>query len=380
MIRKLALPLTIAIVLVLLVVGNLAGIKVLQIRQLIAMKETAAPPPESVSTAVVTEERWQDTLTAIGSIAPVQGVVLTPELPGAIREIAFESGSLVAKGDLLVRQDITSEEAQFRAVQAQVDLAQLNLDRARNLRTNNMTSQSEVDTADALHKQYLANAEAIRTTIEKKTIRAPFAGQVGIRSVNLGQYLDIGKPIVSLQSLAPVYANFSLPQQQLEKLKLGLKVVVTNDAYPGRKFTGTLTAINPDLDASTRSIGLQATFENAEKLLRPGMFAQVQVLLPEEQKLLIIPATALLRAAYSDSVFVIEERPAGTNGPAALVVRQQLIRTGRMRGDFVSVEKGLQAGQRIVSAGQFKLRNGMTVTENNTLVPPASETPRPENH
>jgi len=376
MIRKISL----AILLVLLVIGGLAGIKTLQIRKLIAQSKTAAPPPESVSTALVKEEIWQDTLTAIGSIAPAQGVNITPQLAGAVREIAFESAAVVAKGDLLLRQDITSEQAQLRAIEAQVALAQLNLDRAQNLRTNNMTSQSEVDTADATLKQYKANAEAIQTIIEKKTIRAPFAGQLGIRLVNLGQHLDVGKAIVSLTALSPVYADFSLPQQQLAQLKPGMKVNVTTDAYPGKKFEGTLTAINPDLDAATRSIGLQATFENADKLLRPGMFARVAVLLPGEQKVTVIPHTGVLRAAYSDSVFVVEEQPASTNGPAGLVVRQQLIRSDRMKGDFVSVTTGLQPGQRIVSAGLFKLRGGMHIVENNDLVPPASETPKPENN
>lgn len=376
MIRKLAL----AILLVLLVVGGLAGVKTLQIRTLMAMSKTAAPPPESVSTATVREEVWQDSLTAIGSIAPAQGVMITPELAGAVREIAFESGSLVAKGDLLVRLDVSSEQAQLRAVEAQVALAKINLDRALSLRTNNMAAQAEVDTADALLKQYQANAEAIQTAIAKKTIRAPFAGQLGIRQVHLGQYLDIGKPIVSLQSLSPVYADFSLPQQHLAALQPGMKVRVTTDAYPDRQFEGTLTAINPDLDASTRSIGLQATFANPDKLLRPGMFARVELLLPGEQKVTVIPHTGVLRAAYSDSVFVVENQPASADGPGGLVVRQQLIRSGRTRGDFVTVETGLQPGQRIVSAGLFKLRSGMGVVENNTLVPPATETPRPANN
>ena len=219
-----------------------------------------ASPPECVSSAVVQEEKWQGTLTAIGSIMAVQGVTITPEIPGIISEISFESGAVVAKGDLLVRLDTSLEEAQLRALEAQEELARLNLTRERTLRSQNMVSQAELDTAEATLKQTQGNADAIRATIMKKTIRAPFAGRLGIRLVNLGQYLDTGKPIVSLQSLTPIYADFSLPQQELARLKTGMRVRVTTDTYPGREFDGTLTAINPDLDQSTRSVGLQATF------------------------------------------------------------------------------------------------------------------------
>jgi membrane fusion protein (multidrug efflux system) len=373
MTRKISL----AVLLVLLVVGALAGVKTLQIRKLMASGKNFAPPPESVSTVVAREEKWQGTLTAIGSVTAVQGVTVTPEIAGIIHEIAFESGAVVSKGDLLVRLDTSAEEAQLRALEAQEELARLNLARERSLRSQNMVSQSELDTAEAILKQTQGTADATRATIQKKTIRAPFAGRLGIRLVNLGQYLDTGKPIVSLQSLTPVYAEFSLPQQELARLKTGMRVHVTTDAYPGRKFEGTLTAINPDLDAQTRSVGLQATFENPEQLLRPGMFARVEVLLPEEQTVLAVPATSVLSAPYGDSVYVVESKPGKDNGKPALVVRQQFIRTGSARGDFVNVESGLKPGERIVSAGIFKLRNGMSVIENNDLSPKNELAPRP---
>jgi membrane fusion protein, multidrug efflux system len=373
MIRKIS----IAVFIVLVVSGALAGVKVLQIKKLIASGKDHATPPECVSSAVVQEAKWQDSLTAIGSIAAVQGVIVTPEIPGIIREIAFESGAVVAKGDLLVRLDTSSEEAQLRALEAQEELARLNLARARTLRSQNMVPQAELDAAEATLKQTQGNADNIRATIQKKTIRAPFAGRLGIRLVNLGQNLDTGKAIVSLQSLTPVYADFSLPQQELARLKTGMRVRVTTDTYPGQTFDGTLTAINPDLDQFTRSVGLQATFENPEQLLRPGMFARVEVLLPEEQQVLVIPATSVLSAPYGDSVYVIESKAGKDNGASQLVVRQQFVRTGRARGDFVSVVSGVKAGERIVSAGIFKLRNGMAVTENNDLSPKNDLAPRP---
>jgi membrane fusion protein (multidrug efflux system) len=273
-----------------------------------------------------------------------------------------------------VRLDTSSEEAQLKSIEAQVHLANLTLDRVRNLRKQEMISQAELDTAEAALKQSEANAAVVQATIEKKIIRAPFAGQLGIRQANLGQYLENGKPIVSLQSLAPVYLNFSLPQQELPKLKTGMVVKATIDAYPDRQFQGELTAINPDLNASTRSVGLQATFKNAGKLLRPGMFARAAVVLPEEQTVVVIPSTSVLRAPYGDSVYIVE--PA-TNGTAELVVRQQPIRTGKMLGNLISVEAGVKAGEKIVSAGAFKLRTGMTVIENNDLKPESKNTPQP---
>ena len=367
----------VAIVIVLAIVAVLAGVKTWQIRTLIAAGQAFAPPPETISAAVAHEEKWPDTLTAIGSINAVQGVTVSPEIAGTVSEIAFESGAVVAKGDLLVRLDTSSEEAQLRGAEAQVDLARLNAVRDRQLRANNTVSQSELDTAEAALKQEQANADNIRATIEKKTIRAPFAGQLGIRLVNLGELLDAGKPIVSLQALSPVFSDFSLPQQDLARLKTGLAVRVTSDSYPGRSFDGTLTAINPDLDAMTRSVRLQATFENAEKQLHPGMFVRVEVVFPEEQTVLAIPATAILSAPYGDSVYVIESHPGKNGGKPETVVTQKFVRTGRSRGDFISVETGLKAGDRVVSAGVFKLRNGMSVQENNDLVPKAVEKPSP---
>jgi membrane fusion protein (multidrug efflux system) len=363
----------IAVVAVLAVVVGLAGVKAWQFHKLIAAGQAFVQPPETISAAIAHEEKWPDILTAIGSISAVQGVTISPEIAGKVSEIAFESGVVVAKGDLLVRLDTSSEEAQLRAIEAQVELARLNAERDRQLRANNTLSQSELDTAEAVLKQNQANADAIRTTIEKKNIRAPFAGQLGIRLVNLGELLDVGKPIVSLQALSPVYADFSLPQQELARLRTGLPVRVSSDTYPDQRFEGTLTALNPDLDQTTRSVRLQATFENAEKRLHPGMFVRVEVVFPEEQTVLAIPATSILSAPFGDSVYVIESNP--TN--STLVARQQFVRTGRSRGDFISILSGLKAGERVVSAGVFKLRNGISVQENNEATPKPSNSPKP---
>jgi membrane fusion protein (multidrug efflux system) len=234
-----------------------------------------------------------------------------------------------------------------------------------------------MDQAEANLKEAQANADAIRATIDKKTIRAPFAGKLGIRLVNLGEQLDVGKGIVSLQSLTPIYVDFSLPQQELGKLETGLTVRVTSDSYLGKKFEGKLTAINPDLNATTRSVQLRAEFANADSALRPGRFVNVRVELPGEQNVLAIPSTAILSAPYGDAVYLVQT--VITNRMTNLVVQQKLIRTGRPHGDFVSVESGLKAGDRVVSSGLFKLHNGADIQENNEAAPQPSLTPNPPN-
>jgi membrane fusion protein (multidrug efflux system) len=362
----------IGIAIVLLAFGGLAAVKTLQIKTLIGASAMFAPPPETVASAVVQEEKWQDTIPAVGSVSAAQGVTVAPEIAGTVSAIAFESGATVKQGDLLVKLDTTAEDAQLRAAEAQTAWAKVSAERLRKLQADKTVSQSELDQAEAALTQAQANADTIRATIEKKTIRAPFAGKLGIRLVNLGERLDAGKGIVSLQSLSPLFVDFSLPQQELARLQTGLKVTAVSDTYPDKVFEGELAVISPDLDAVTRSVRVRAKFENADERLRAGMFVRVSVILPEAQAVLAIPATAVLSAPSGDTVFIIT---GGTN----LVVQQKLIRTGRVHGDFVSVEEGLKAGDRVVSAGIFKLRNGMSVVENNEATPKASETPTPPN-
>ena len=341
------------VIIVVVIFVVLAGVKALQISKLMGFAKTFTAPPETISSAVVQEQKWQDTLSAVGSIDAAQGVTVAPEVAGTVTEIAFESGAIVAKGDLLVRLDTSSEEAQLRAAQAQVELAKLNAERMLKLRESNTVSQSELDTAEATLKQNQANADEIRAIIDKKTIRAPFAGRLGIRLVNLGQSLDARAPIVSLQSLAPVYADFSLPQQALSEMTTGLVVQVSSDAYPGQKFNGVLTAINPELNATTRSVIAQATFENTNQLLRPGMFVHVEVILPRAQTVLAMPATAVLRAPYGDAVFVIE--PQVADGKTNLVVQQKFIRTGRIARRFRQRGIGLESRRPGGDGGPFQI-------------------------
>jgi membrane fusion protein (multidrug efflux system) len=363
-----------------LVVGGLGGIKGLQIDRMIAQARQFAPPPETVTTAVAHTDSWESLLTSVGSLEAVQGVMVTAELTGKVVNIAFQPGTMVKAGDLLVKQDTSTEEAQLRAAEATAALAKTNLDRLRELIGRKIISQSEYDNSEAQFKQAIAQCDNIRTVIAKKNIRAPFAGRLGIRLINLGQVLNEGQAIVSLQSLDPIFVNFLLPQQEVAKLQQGLTVRVTTDALPGQLIEGKITALNPQVEASTRNIRIQATLANAQERLRPGMYVNVAVVLPARDEVLSIPATAVLYAPYSDSVFVVEEKKSEKGGQPAKVVRQQFAQLGEKRGDFVSVVTGLKEGDTVVSTGAFKLRNGQEVVVDNTLSPQFKLTPKPENN
>ncbi len=356
----------------------LGGIKGLQIDRMIAHGKQYVPPPETVTTAKATIQNWESVLTAVGSLTAVQGVTVTAELSGKIVQIDFKPGSLVKAGELLVKQDTSSEEAQLRAAEATVVLAKLNLERLGKLLSERTISQAQFDNAEASYKQAVAQADNIRTVIAKKTIRAPFTGRLGIRLVNLGQVINEGQSIVSLQSLDPIFIDFALPQQQLALVQPGLRVRVTTDALPGQVVEGKITAINPQVDTATRNIRVQATVANPHEQLRPGMFVSVGVVLPAQPAVLVIPATAVLYAPYSDSVFVVEERSDEKTGASVRVLRQQFAQLGEKRGDFIAVVSGLQAGDTVVSTGVFKLRNGQTVVVDNALAPEFKLHPKPE--
>ena len=353
----------------LVLIGVLGGVKGLQISRMVAQGKTFVPPPETVTTFELHPESWESLLTSVGSLEAVQGVMVTAELKGKVENIAFKPGAMVRAGDLLVQQDISSETAQLRASEASAALAKLTLERTRKLLTEKTVSQSQYDNADAQYKQAEAQLDTFRSAISKKTIRAPFSGRLGIRLINLGQILNEGDAIVSLQSLDPIFVNFSLPQQQLSQVQPGLTVRVTTDVLPGRVIEGKITAINPAVDAATRNIRVQATAANLKEQLRPGMFVNVAVVLPAQEKVLPIPETAVLYAPYSDSVFVVEEKKSEENSPPGKSLRQQFVRLGEKRGDFIAVLSGLKEGETIVSTGVFKLRNGQAVVVDNTLAP-----------
>lgn len=358
-------------------IALLSAVKALQIGAMIDQGKKAVPPPETVTAAAATAESWETALTAVGSLTAVQGVTVAAELPGKVVNIAFEPGAKVTKGILLIRQDTTSEEAQLPGAVAQAHLTRTVIERNALMLAKQIISQTEYDTAVANNEQAMAQVGTIRATIGKKTIRAPFSGRLGIRQVNLGQILREGDPIVTLQSLDPIYVNFTLPQQQLAQLRAGLPVRVTCDALPGVKIVGRITAVNPLVEAETRNIRVQATVANPAEKLLPGMFVNASVGLPVRQNVLAIPATAVLYAPYGDSVFVVADDNVVKGGKA---LRQQFVRLGEKRGDFVAVVSGLKQGESVVSTGVFKLRNGQAVVVDNRLAPTFRNSPRPENN
>lgn len=370
-------PILIASAILLVLVGAVAGTKALQIGKLIATGKTrGGPPPESVSSAEVVVDRWERTVETVGSLRAVQGADLSAEVAGVVTKILFENGAEVAKGDLLVELDTDSEQANLRSAIAEADLARTVYERTKRLRENSTVPQSEMDAAESHLRKMSAMADQLRATIEKKQLRAPFAGRLGIREVNLGQFVNNGSKIVSLQALNPIFVDFLLPQQLVAGVAPGLALKVVTDVYPGRVFQGQLTAFNPEIDPVTRNIRLQGTLDNPEGKLRPGMFARVVLSLGGADEVVRIPLTALVRATYGDSVFVLEQKT-DEAGKSSTVARQRFVRTGPARGDFVAVTEGLKPGETVVSAGAFKLRNGTEVTVNNDMAPQPQMQPAP---
>jgi membrane fusion protein (multidrug efflux system) len=351
------------------------GIKFLQIRKMMSTKMEM--PPTTVSSVTVKEEDWAPTLSAVGSISPVEGAVVSSELGGVVSKIAFENGGSAKKGDLLVQLDASAEEALLRSAEAEAELGRQDLERSRDLASKKVVSKSELDAAESKFNRLNAVVDQMHSNIRKKTIIAPFDGQLGIRQVNVGQMINAGQQVVPITSLDPVFADFALPQQYLGQLMPGLDVHVTTDALPGRVFKGKLTAINSMVDSSTRNITLQATLQNPDHALRPGMFAKAEVTLPEKHKALVVPGSAISYAPFGDSVFVIEKKKDEKTGKESQVIRQQFVRVGESRGDLVAITRGLKAGDTVVSTGVFKLRNGMTVTINNDLSPNPQVNPHP---
>lgn len=359
-----------------LLLGALAGTKAAQIGTMMKAGKAGGPPPVAVATAVAKRIPWQELQGAIGSLVAFRGVTLGSELPGLVREIAFESGSFVRQGMVLVRLDASTEEAQLVAARSEAELAEINLQRATVLRQADAIAPADLDAAQARARQAAAAVATLEATVAKKVIRAPFDGRISIRQVELGQYLSAGAPIASLQSISPIYAEFWLPQQALSDLKAGQHARMTIDTFPGDTWEGTVTTVNPEVDVSTRNVRIRATFENPQGRLRPGMFARVEVVSQERRQALVIPATAPVFAPFGDSVFLVEQMGHAPGG-ALPVVRQAFVRLGERRGDFVEVLSGLDEGARVVSAGAFKLRNGMAVALNDALAPRPQLAPQP---
>lgn len=379
-----------AVVALLLILGGLGGMKTLQIRELIAAGEEQQIPPTAVTSVIAGDDEWETTLSGIGTLEAAQGVTITADLPGRVTKLFFDGGEQIEAGEILLEQDTSSEVAMLRAAESSLSLAQSNLDRTSRLKRTNVVSQSELDKASAEAEGAEAQVENLRTSLAKKRIVAPFAGRLGLREVDIGQDLAQGVPIVSLQAVDPMRVNVSLPQQALSRISLGQAVRVTTDAVPDVVFDGEVTAIDTEIDPATRTVRVQAELANSDTddergpALLPGMFARVDVVLPDMKPVLTVPLTAVSFATYGDSVFIIEESD-GANverGGAAegqLAVRQQFVQLGERRGDFVDVTKGLAAGETVAADGVFKLRNGAAISLSEEGAPERSLDPEPAN-
>lgn len=370
------------------VMAVVAGIKWAQISTLIAADaaaKEAGPPPEAVSTDKSRRMEWERALTAVGSVTAARGVAVSNDLPGLVTRIHFESGQVVKKGEVLVELDTSVERAQLATAQAQRDLAERNVGRTRALAARGGVARSQLDADEAELKSARAEVEAIKAQIQRKVVRAPFAGKLGIRMVNLGQYLSPGTTLTTLETLDTVFVDFSLPQQTLPQVTQGLPVRVSVEEGAEVVAQGEVTAVDPRIDETTRSIQVRASVPNHEQKLRPGMFANVHVLLPEQASLVVVPLPSVVRAPYGDSVYVVEDLkdetvPQGAyNGLPVKQVRQQFVRLGQERGDFVAVLDGLDADEEIVTAGAFKLYNGARIVIDNRVKPEPQLNPEPQN-
>lgn len=359
------------IIALVLLIGGLGGVKAAQIKTLIdfgQQMEQMGPPPEAVNTHVAQQDDWQHLLTAVGTVVTVKGVTLSNDAAGVVSKLHFESGRYVKQGQPLVELDASVERAQLQSLIARERLAAQSLERSRTLVPTGALPQAQLDADQSAYDSIKADINALEAQIERKLVRAPFSGRLGIRGVNLGQYLAPGTPITVLDSSDSMFVDFTLPQQELGDVKTGLPVSISLRHDRKAVAAGTISAIEPALDAATRAVKVRASVKNEDGLLRPGMFVNVEVGLPEQNKVTIVPATAILRAPYGDSLFIVEEKVdeagkpvLGPTGQPVKIARQQFVRVGQRRGDFVAVLQGVEPGQEVVTVGAFKLRNGSPI-------------------
>ena len=372
----------------LVVVGILVGIKGAQIGSLMAMgkqMQAGGPPPEAVGSAVAKAENWETTVSAVGSISSLRNVSVSNEVPGTVSKIRFESGQIAREGQVLVELDAGVERAQLASADARRELAGRTAQRSKILADGNVISRSQLDEVDAQLKTATTDTAALRAAVDRKVIRAPFRGRLGIRAVNVGQYLTPGTTVTTLDAMGGTFADFTLPQEELATVKVGMPVRVTIEGAK-KPLDGTISAVDPTIDPTTRNVKLRAAIPDLAENTRPGMFVNVQVITPEQKAVVSVPATAVVHASFGDSVFVIEDKKPGSpgmdtspDGKPVKIARQQFVRVGVVRGDFVAITKGVTAGQQVVSAGAFKLRNNSPVVVDNTVQTKPQLAPQPEN-
>lgn len=341
--------------------GGIFGWKFYQNYQMTAMRAKVGVPLVTVSSAVVTRRNWQPMITSVGGLTAVQGVLISSEVPGKILRVSFESGRTVETDDLLVELDSTVEKAHLRALEAELEINRNEYERAVDLAKTSAVSQAQLDKAKGELERLLADVDEQIALIAKKSIHAPFSGELGIRKVSIGEYVSPGTEIVSLQSLNPIFAEFMLPERYLNAVALDQAVDIEIAAYPDKKFRGRITAISPRVEVDTRNLELQATFENPGHKLRPGMFAKVFVYIDGETDVLAVAETAVDFSPGGNSVFVIIDKDGD------LVVERRQVKTGRLRDGQVEIISGMDEGETVVQTGQIKLRSGQKVRIDNSV-------------
>jgi|SRR5579883_206427 len=367
----------IMLVLVGVVLAGIFGFKLFVDGQVKAFMATMGNQPQTVSTTKAVRSDWQPKLQAVGSLRASNGADLSLQLAGVVEEINFQSGDKVEKGQLLLRLRSDDEIAKLKALEAQADLARITYERDLRQLKAQAISQQVADTDAANVKNTEALAAQQRAIVDQKMLKAPFAGRLGIRQVDLGQYLAAGTAVVTLQALTPIYVDFTLPQQAMAQLKVGQKVRARVDAYPGKTFAGDILAISPKVEVGSRNVQVRATLANDDQTLMPGMFATVDIDVGAPQQQLTLPQTAITYNAYGNIVYVVDDKGKGPDGKPSLVVRQVFVETGATRGDQVAILKGLKEGDTVVTGGQMKLRNGVPVTVNNSVLPKDDPNPLP---
>jgi membrane fusion protein (multidrug efflux system) len=356
----------------------LGVVKATQIQRAIAEYSSFSPPPEAVTTTKVTKADWRESFDTVGSFVSMQGSTLSAKESGNVVAVHFESGAKVKAGDVLIEIDHSVEEANLRGATARLELAKQNLERASKLRGQSALALSSLEDSQSKVRQSESEVQSIKAAIERKTIVAPFDGRAGIRTVNVGSFVNAGTPLVPLYALNPIYFNFSVPQQLAPQLAVNTDVSVRVDAFPSRVFAGKVTAINPNIDEVLRTISIQATVQNPQEEILPGMFGSVHLEIGNSISLLVIPSLSVAYAPYGNSAYVVE-RTRDAEGKESTTARQQIVQLGRSRGDFVSVTKGLTEGDEIVATGSFKLRPGAKIQIKQEGTPTLSLEPTVEN-
>ncbi len=359
------------------VLGGVFGFQAFKNAMIKKFMSTMAAPPQTISTAMAGMQEWQPQIEAVGSLRAVNGADLSFEVAGIVKEIHFKSGDDVPLGDILVTLRSDDDVSKLLALQATAALSEINYQRDQQQFKIKAVSQATLDTDAANLKNAQAQVAEQQAVVDKKILRAPFAGHLGVRAVDVGQYIGAGTAVVTLQALDPIYVDFFLPQQTLDRVRLEQELTVKIDTYPNHNFTGIITAINPKVEAATRNVQVRATMKNPDHMLLPGMYATVDIAAGSKQTYITLPQTAVAFNPYGETVFIVDEKGKDANGQPLLIARQSFVTTGPTRGDQVAILSGIEEGQTVVTAGQMKLHNGSPVVVDNTIRPTADANPLP---